>query len=275
VKRRSALALLLLAGCSPDRAGAENAPLSRRLLALGESFGEGNPGQKSSGWNELLRVADVVRQARPRHGSLLLALNASVFDTLGFVREVNDRNPAFMFLPSVLTSRRGGCVGLGLLYLSLAELLGLPMECILRPGHLYVRVRHPEGHVNVELLRKGEAMPDEWYENRFPIPGGTAAAYGRPLSNDELLGVIAYNVGCDRQANRRLPEARSAFERATRDFPDFGEAHASLGRTLHLLGALDAADAAYTAAQRVQPALPGLADNMALLRSERQGLVTR
>jgi hypothetical protein len=275
VNRRAAVALLLSAGCSPERDAAANAPLALRLLAAGKAFGEGNAGQESTGRVELLRVADVVRRDRPRHASLLVALNASVFHTLGFVREVDDRNPAFMFLPSVLSSRRGGCVGLGLLYLSLAELLGLPMEGILRPGHLYVRVRRPEGHVNVELLRKGEAMPDDWYENRFPIPGGSAPAYGRPLSEEELFGVIAYNVGVDRQLNGKLPEARSAFERATRAFPELAEAHASLGRALHLLGSLGPASAAYSAAERVNPALPGLAENIALLRSERQGAFTR
>jgi tetratricopeptide (TPR) repeat protein len=269
VKRRSALSLLLLsAGCWSERDGPD-APLARRLLGAGPPLGEGAPDQESAGLAELGRIARVVTGARSGHGSLLLALNASVFHALGFTREVNDRAPEFTLLPSVLKSRRGGCVGLGLLYLSLAELLELRMECILRPGHLYVRVPGNAGHTNVELLRKGEAMTDDWYENRFPIPGGRAKPYGRPLSNDELLGIIAYNVGNDRQAHGRLPEARSAFERATRAFPELAEAHASLGRTLHLLGALGAADAAYTTARRVNPALPGLDDNLALLRSER------
>jgi tetratricopeptide (TPR) repeat protein len=115
-------------------------------------------------------------------------------------------------------------------------------------------------------------MPDRWYEDRFPVPGGKAPAYGRPLSNDELLGVIAYNVGNDRQASGRLSEARSAFERATRAFPDLAEAHASLGRTLHLLGALGGAGAAYGRARRVNPALPGLERNIALLQNERDGV---
>jgi tetratricopeptide (TPR) repeat protein len=91
------------------------------------------------------------------------------------------------------------------------------------------------------------------------------------LSSDELVGVIAYNVGNDRQAHGKLREARDAFERATRAFPDLGEAHASLGRTLHLLGDLGAADAAYAAARKAHPALPGLDRNVALLRSERGG----
>jgi tetratricopeptide (TPR) repeat protein len=274
VNRRSTLALLLSGGCSPGR-DEPDAPLARRLLGVGPSFGEGRRDQESAGLGELLRIADEVRRSRPRHGSLLAALNASVFRTLGFAREVDDRALAFMFLPSVLKSRRGGCVGLGMLYLSLAELLTLRMESVLRPGHLYVRVPGAGGHQNVELLRQGEAMPDDWYENRFPIPGGKAPAYGRPLSSGELLGVVAYNVGNERQASGRLTEARSAFERATQAFPDLAEAHASLGRTLHLLGALGPADAAYTTARRLYPALPGLDDNLALLRSERKDLLVR
>lgn len=267
MKRRSTLALLLAAGCFPARE--DDAPLARRLLGAGLPFGEGSEDQVSSGLVELRRIASVVEEARPRHASLLAALNASVFGSLGFAREVDDADPGFMLLPSVLKRRRGGCVGLGLLYVSLAELLALPLQCIVRPGHLYVRVPGPSGHVNVELLRRGEAMPDAWYEERFPILGGKAPAYGRPLSSDELLGVVAYNVGNDRQASGRLREARDAFERATLAFPDLAEAHASLGRTLHLLGELGAADAAYAAARRVHPALPGLERNVALLRSER------
>jgi regulator of sirC expression with transglutaminase-like and TPR domain len=268
VKRRPALALLLTAACARDGDGS-GFPLARRALSAGRTFGEGTPDDETSGLAELTRLANEVKRAARTHGSLLLALNASVFGALGFAREVNDPSLAFVLLPSVLKGRRGSCVGLGLLYLSLAELLALPMECIVRPGHFYVRVPNERGHVNAELLRRGEAMPDAWYEERWPIPGGTARAYGRPLSRDEVFGVVAYNVGNQRQASGRLEDARSAFDRATRAFPELAEAHASLGRTLHLLGALAAAEAAYAAARRAHPALPGLEQNVELLRRER------
>jgi regulator of sirC expression with transglutaminase-like and TPR domain len=268
VKRRSALALFITAGCARHGGGA-NASFARRALTAGHSFGEGTESDETSGLAELTRLAGEVRRAERSHGSLLAALNASVFGSLGFAREVNDPSLVFVLLPSVLKGQRGSCVGLGLLYLSLAELLALPMECIVRPGHFYVRVPREGGHVNVELLRQGEAMPDAWYDERFPIPGGKARAYGRPLSPDETLGVVAYNVGNERQARGRLEEARSAFARAAQAFPELAEAHASLGRTQHLLGALAAAEGAYAAARAANPALPGLDQNLELLRRER------
>jgi hypothetical protein len=62
-----------------------------------------------------------------------------------------------------------------------------------------------------------------------------------------------------------------AFERARTDFPDFAEAHASLGATLHLLGALDEAAHSYRAARRASPGLPGLDHNIEILELERAG----
>ena len=55
----------------------------------------------------------------------------------------------------------------------------------------------------------------------------------------------------------------------SRDFPEFAEAQASLGAIHQLLGDLDAADARYAAARRVNPALIGLDRNTALLERER------
>jgi Flp pilus assembly protein TadD len=121
----------------------------------------------------------------------------------------------------------------------------------------------------VELLRAGEAMPNSWYEQRFPIPGGSAREYSRPLTDSEVLGVVHFDVGNERRRQRRLSEARVAFERAARAFPDLSEAHASLGAVQHLLGDLHAASESYRRAQHANPHLPGVAENLALLDAER------
>ncbi len=113
-------------------------------------------------------------------------------------------------------------------------------------------------------------MPDDWYRARWPIPGAGGPAYARPLTIDEVQGVIAYNVGQQWKRLDRLPDAQRAYEAATRRFPTFAEAQASLGTTLHLLGALDQAAAAYAAARRAAPDLPGLIDNINLLDAERR-----
>jgi tetratricopeptide (TPR) repeat protein len=220
-----------------------------------------------------MRLAALVRQRLAGTASTLAlrsrALGAVIFETGGFVREVDDPDVRFALLPTVLRQRRGSCVGLTTLSAALAELLGWPLECVIRPGHMYARLTQGQARVNLELLRRGEAMPDRWYEERWPIPGGRAPAYGRALSDDEVLGVLAYNVGKQREREQRYAAARHAFELATRRFSTFAEAHASLGALLQLTGALTEAEAAYERSRRIDPALPGVAHNLELLRAER------
>ena len=114
-------------------------------------------------------------------------------------------------------------------------------------------------------------MPDAWYRTRFPAEGGDAGEYMRPLTLPEIVGVVEYDVGGDRRRRGSLLEARSAFRRATHDFPAFAEAHASLGATLQLLGSLDEAETTYRAAKRANPALPDVDANLDLLIQERRG----
>jgi tetratricopeptide (TPR) repeat protein len=248
------------------------APVAQSLVAVARDALEGvRPDDDEASLVELGRIAQKVREAvrQDPGGHPVDALNQTVFGTFGFVREVDDTDLRFVLLPSVLKTRRGTCVGLGTLYLALAEALGWPAEGIMVPGHFFVRVDEKGRRRNVELLRRGEEMPDAWYRARFPIPGGADAAYGRPLLLAEVLGIVEYDIGNERRRQGRIPEARRAFERAARHFPDFAEAHASLGATLHVLGALDEAEAEYEAARRANAHLPGVDRNVDLLEEER------
>jgi tetratricopeptide (TPR) repeat protein len=70
----------------------------------------------------------------------------------------------YTFLPSVLDSRRGVCLGVSILYLSLAQRLGLSLEAITPPGHIYVRYMSPEGEeINIETTARGIDVPSEAY----------------------------------------------------------------------------------------------------------------
>ena len=195
-------------------------------------------------------------------------LSEFLFTRLGFVREVTDTSLRFVLLPGVLRQRRGSCVGLSSLLLAVAEALGRSANGVLMPGHFYVRLGEHGSTRNVELLRQGEAMSNAWYTGRFPIAGGGAARYARALGANESLGVIEYDVGKERRRQLRLEEARGAFARSVRLFPQFAEAHASLGATLHLLGRLDDAARSYHAARTLDPLLPGVDWNIELLERE-------
>jgi len=266
--RRSLLLLLAAGGC--HHAARPRLELCRALLHAARESGVDDE-RVSRSVVEVSRLLALARSelATSTGRSPASVLSALIFEHWGFVREVEDTSLRYVLLPSVLEHRRGSCVGLGSLFLALADGLGWSAAGVLMPGHFYARVREATGQRNVELLRAGEAMPDTWYEHRFPIPGGSAREYARPLAVSEVLGVVYYDVGNERRRQQRFSEAQAAFERATRAFPDLSEAHASLGSMQHLLGDWQAATASYQRARQANPHLPGVSENLLLLEAER------
>src|SRR5205823_13318274 len=80
------------------------------------------------------------------------------------------RSPLFPYttlfrslLPSVLGARRGSCLGLGALYLIVAERIGLPLDGVRVPGHFFVRTRGSSPR-NIELLHRGERSEEHTSE---------------------------------------------------------------------------------------------------------------
>lgn len=70
----------------------------------------------------------------------------------------------YTFLPSVLDSRRGVCLGVSILYLCLAQRLELQLQAITPPGHIYVRYVAPNGdETNIETTARGIDVPSEVY----------------------------------------------------------------------------------------------------------------
>jgi len=268
MKRRPLLLWLAATGCH----GAAPRPsrFSRELVEGARATTPVSAQQIDWSLDELERIAAMARTAlaTARERSPAVVLSELLFGPLGFVREVEETDLGFVLLPSVLERRRGSCVGLGTLFLALADVLGWSANGVMMPGHFYVRVREREQARNVELLRRGEPMPDAWYDRRFPVPGGSASEYGRALTPAEVLGVVEYNVGNERRRQLRLVEARAAFVRAARAFPDLAEAHASLGAVDQLLGNLDGAVVDYRKARAANPHLPGIDHNLALLADE-------
>ena len=257
---RLALALFLLAGCRQEA----QPPLTTALLSIGAP--------SSSARHAAIVALDGIAakvEARLKAGTAPAeALNAVVFDELDFKREVDSKELRFMRLPLVLADRRGSCLGLAGLYLALGERLGpahgFTVDGVMVPGHFFVRI----GDRNIELLRRGEQMPDSWYRQRYEVPAQDAPAYLRPLAPAEVMGVFDYNIGNDLRLQGRFVEAAVAYRRAISAFPQMAEALASLGLVRHLSGALKEAEQAYLAAQKVNPHLPGLEQNLSVIREE-------
>jgi hypothetical protein len=70
----------------------------------------------------------------------------------------------YTFLPSILDSHHGVCLGVSILYLSLAQRLGLDLTICTPPGHIYLSYTGRDGEVlNIETTARGIHMPTENY----------------------------------------------------------------------------------------------------------------
>ncbi|MCI5052587.1 MAG: hypothetical protein MRY21_05565 [Simkaniaceae bacterium] len=65
----------------------------------------------------------------------------------------------YTFLPSVLDSRLGVCLGVSILYISLAQRIDLDVGIVTPPGHIYVK----HGDINIETTARGIHIPTREY----------------------------------------------------------------------------------------------------------------
>jgi tetratricopeptide (TPR) repeat protein len=263
------VAMAGLSGCTRTSTNRPPGPIVSSLFAVAADFGA-DADAITRGFSALQDIAvRVEKRHRLTKADIADDLNAVVFGEQGFEREIESTAAQFFQLTSVLRDRRGSCLGLGALYLAIGERIGIPLDGILLPGHFFIRTRGAHGH-NVELLRRGETMPDAWYETKYGPWPKQGSAYGRPLSVTELVAIHWYNRGNEARMAGDLDRAERAYARAIRDFPDFAEAHASLGVVHHLRHGYAEAQASYREAARAWPDLPGLEHNLALLRQSQR-----
>ncbi len=95
------------------------------------------------------------------------AMNRLIFKELHFRFPphslYSDNVDLYTLLPAVLDSRRGICLGVSTLYICLAQRLGLTLEMITPPGHIYVRYRDGDEIINIETTARGIDLPSEIY----------------------------------------------------------------------------------------------------------------
>ena len=265
--RFAATLMLLLPLLPACRGGEPDGPTLQALLEVARESGALPAAEAGFVRAEIASLAtraasDIARGTAPGE-----AIAGALFRGGGFVREIDKQEAPFMLLPGVLRGRRGTCVGLGTLYLAIAERLGVDAHGVLVPGHFFVRVREDMKVRNVELLRRGEEMPESWYRGKYAVPPG-GGAYLRALGSTEVAAVLRFNLANELRESGQTQEALAKYRRAAADFPAFAEAHASVGLVLHLLGRLQEARRAYQTARALQPDLPGIERNLTVLEQE-------
>ncbi|MBX3652807.1 MAG: tetratricopeptide repeat protein [Ramlibacter sp.] len=212
----------------------------------------------------------------------LRALNQFFFRDLSFGGNVNDYyDPDNSYLHAVLRTRRGIPISLAVLWMELAQGLGLHARGVGFPGHFMVKVNLPKGQVVIDpftgqsLSREELSERLEPYRRRsglvdeFEVPLGL---YLQAAPARDIIGRMLRNlkeVHTTQEDWQRLIAVQDRlvilFPQAWSEYRDRGLAHAEQGHPAqavedletYLVNAQDALD------------IDAMADRVALLRRER------
>lgn len=175
----------------------------------------------------------------------LRILNQFFFQELGFGGNANDYyNPDNSYLHVVLHSRRGIPVSLAVLWLELAQGLGLKAGGVGFPGHFMVKVNLPGGQVVVDPLSGRSLSREELSERLDPYRQDAAAGEEVPLGLFLQMAlprdIVARMLGNLKEIHRtqedwpRLLTVQNRLlilmPQAWEEYRDRGLAHAELGQ---------------------------------------------
>lgn len=115
-------------------------------------------------------------------------------------------------LSTYFRTRLGNCVSMPILFLILAERVGLNVSLGTAPLHVFVRYTDPAGAAfNVEATSGGHFARDAWYRENLPMSDRAieSGIYLRTLTRRESVGVMATTVLDFLMDRRRYTEAVS------------------------------------------------------------------
>ncbi len=208
-----------------------------RGLLINQFNGAENSKDSTRQYEALLDIMALQIRARlPKSASHLekiQAINAFIFHEMNYrfpPHSLYSKNvDLYTFLPSVLDSRQGVCLGVSVLYLCLAQRLDLPLEIITPPGHIYIRYNDRENIVNIETTARGINTPSETYlgVNTRKLP---------KRSIREVLGMVFYNHASIAWETHEFSKANTLYEKALVYMPDDLQLKMLLGFTYLLSG---------------------------------------
>ncbi|MCE5315960.1 MAG: tetratricopeptide repeat protein [Parachlamydia sp.] len=192
----------------------EEIDLARGLL-LSQLSDTNEPRQQIRSYEALMDLmalqilARVPMDAAPE--AKIRAINHYIFAEMGFrfpphslyAKDID----LYTFLPSVLDSHRGVCLGVSILYICLAQRLQLPLEMVTPPGHIYVRYRDPAREINIETTARGIHLDSEKY-----LGIDTRSLKQRTVK--EVIGMAHFNQASVHWQQGHYEKAIAAYQKA-------------------------------------------------------------
>jgi regulator of sirC expression with transglutaminase-like and TPR domain len=145
-------------------------------------------------------------------------------------------------LPTYLATRRGNCVSMPVLFIILADRLGLPVTASTAPQHIFAKFTDADtGKImNIEATSGGLPARDAWYRDKMPMSDEAVknGVYLKTLSRKETVAVMAEIVIEQFMVAKRYHDVIAVSDLITKQNPSFvyaildrGSAYAGLIET--------------------------------------------
>lgn len=209
----------------------------------------------------------------------LRVLNQFFFADLGFAGNVNNYyDPENSYLHAVLRTRRGIPITLGLLWLELAQGIGLQARGVAFPGHFMVKALLPKGQVLIDPFSGQSLSREDLAERLAPYQRGTPGngmdevplgLYLQAAQPREIVARMLRNLKDLHRAHQDWPRLIAVQDRlivllpeAWGEWRDRGLAHAECGHTAQAVDDLE------TYLSRVEEGLDidAIAERVSMLR---------
>ena len=226
----------------------------------------GLPVDPSMVQRELRRLEDRLRPELTRatdEGQVVEAFRRILLEEEGFAYDKSASDPRNYLLETVLARKKGNCLGLSMLYLALADRLGVPFRGVYVPSHCFVRYEGKTIRRNVEFAEGGASWEDERYRREFRIQ--TDSPYLHSLTRNEMLGVFLKTLGAGYSRKGREEDALRLYDEAERLYPGLPDAYYNAGVSLQKMGRHDEAIGKYRSALDRDPEMAAARDNLSIL----------
>lgn len=198
----------------------EEIDLARGLL-LSQWDGESHVLNKIKSYEAALDLMALQIMCRlptePSPENIIRAINHFIFEEMGYrfpphslyAKDID----LYTFLPSVLDSRRGVCLGVSILYICLAQRLNIPLEAVTPPGHIYVRYHSSDKTINIETTARGIHLDSEEY-----LGIDTRSLQLRNIK--EVIGLAHFNEASVYWQQQKHEKALASYQKALPYLPD-------------------------------------------------------
>lgn len=206
------------------------------------------------------RVSSIMGNTKgPRR--MVSALNRVVFGEEKYAYDSVAGDPQNYLLDRVVARKRGNCLGLTVLYIAIAERVGVPLHGSYVPSHCFVRYEENGVPCNVEMGEGGAERDDKWYARKFDLAEGRP--YLKTLGKREMIGVYLKSLAAAYSKNAAQEEALRLLGAAALYNPGLPDVYYNAGVAYQKMGKTGDAIAHYRRALELDPGLDSARGNLA------------